>query len=227
MKLKNYILTILLAAISISATYSQTTNGKATYYSKRATGSRTASGERLHHDSMTCAHKTYPFGTLLRVTNLSNNKSVIVRVTDRGPYRRGTIIDLSWGAAKEIDMLGKGIQTVKVEVVDETQIPFKPKEIHLPELEVADIEPNMMLRWEREREVAAADKKHGKAAGHDNAASKEHESASAKPSSAKQENTKETTQSPKKTASKKSSSEKRSSKKHSGKKRSSKKRNRR
>mgnify|MGYP000982628883 FL=1 len=68
--------------------------GKASYYSKRATGSRTSSGERLHHDSMTCAHRTYPFGTKLKVTNPSTGKIVFVRVTDRGPYGRGRIIDL-------------------------------------------------------------------------------------------------------------------------------------
>ena len=57
--------------------------GKASFYSKRATGARTSNGERLHHDSLTCAHKTHPFGTLLKVTNPSNGKEVVVRVTDR------------------------------------------------------------------------------------------------------------------------------------------------
>ena len=60
--------------------------GIASYYSLRATGARTASGELIHHDSLTCAHRTYPFGTLLKVTNPANELSVIVRVTDRGPY---------------------------------------------------------------------------------------------------------------------------------------------
>ena len=69
--------------------------GKASYYAKKFTGRRTASGERLHHDSLTCAHRTYPFGTLLKVTNPANGKVVIVRVTDRGPYVKGRIIDLS------------------------------------------------------------------------------------------------------------------------------------
>ena len=76
--------------------------GKATYYSKSITGALTSSGERLHHDSLTCAHRTYPFGTMLKVTNLKNGKSVVVRVTDRGPFARGRIIDLSWRVAKEI-----------------------------------------------------------------------------------------------------------------------------
>ena len=102
--------------------------GKASYYSKRATGSRTSSGERLHHDSLTCAHRTHPFGTMLKVTNVQNGKSVVVKVTDRGPYGRGRIIDLSWGAAKELGMLSQGVAMVTVELADELIIPFKPKD---------------------------------------------------------------------------------------------------
>jgi rare lipoprotein A len=66
--------------------------GKATFYSRKATGARTANGERLHHDSLTCAHRTYPFGTMLRVKNPANGKEVVVRVTDRGPFIKGRII---------------------------------------------------------------------------------------------------------------------------------------
>lgn len=101
--------------------------GKATYYSKRATGARTSSGERLHHDSLTCAHRTLPFGTRLKVTNIANGKSVVVRVTDRGPYIRGRIIDLSWRAAKELDILSRGVAMVVIEKAEEEIIiPFKP-----------------------------------------------------------------------------------------------------
>ena len=92
--------------------------GKASFYSKRATGARSASGQRIHHDSLTCAHRYYPFGTMLKVTNLRNDKSVIVEVIDRGPFGRGRIIDLSWAAAKEIDMISQGVATVKVERLD-------------------------------------------------------------------------------------------------------------
>jgi len=102
--------------------------GKATYYSKRATGARTSSGEKLHHDSLTCAHRTYPFGTKLKVTNLSNGKWVIVRVTDRGPFAKGRIIDLSHRAAREIGMIASGVAMVEIEVVRESIIPFKPEE---------------------------------------------------------------------------------------------------
>ena len=92
--------------------------GKASYYSKRWTGRRTANGERLHHDSMTCAHRTYPFGTLLRVTNLRNGLQVVVRVNDRGPFGRGRIVDVSWGAAKKLNMLGTGVVPCTVERLD-------------------------------------------------------------------------------------------------------------
>lgn len=125
--------------VSLSAQVVQ--RGKASYYSKRATGARTSSGERLHHDSLTCAHRTYPFGTKLKVTNPANGKSVIVEVTDRGPYGRGRIIDLSWGAAKEIGMLSQGVAMVVVQRVDETIIPFMPND-HAYELPELDLETN-------------------------------------------------------------------------------------
>ena len=98
--------------------YAQTLSGKASYYAKSWTGRRTSNGERLHHDSMTCAHRTYPFGTLLRVTNLRNGLQVVVRVTDRGPFGRGRIVDLSWGAAKKLNMLGAGVVPCTVERLD-------------------------------------------------------------------------------------------------------------
>ena len=113
---KRFILLALTAFIGFTFLGAQTTQkGKASYYSKRWTGRRTANGERLHHDSMTCAHRTYPFGTLLRVTHKGNGRQVVVRVTDRGPFVRGRIIDLSWGAAKALGMLAQGIAHVTVE----------------------------------------------------------------------------------------------------------------
>lgn len=128
----------------------QTQKGKATFYSKRATGARTASGERLHHDSMTCAHRTHPFGTMLKVTNPANGKEVIVKVTDRGPFSRGRIIDLSWGAAKVLDILDRGVATVTVEkVTPDHGVPFKLEKEALPEIdfEVADREYDLGERW--------------------------------------------------------------------------------
>ena len=111
--------------------------GKASYYAQKFSGRRTASGERLHHDSLTCAHRTYPFGTMLRVTNPANGKEVIVRVTDRGPYVKGRIIDLSVRAARELGIISQGIAPVIVERYDTTEVPFKPEDIiDLPEFDI-------------------------------------------------------------------------------------------
>lgn len=98
--------------------HSGTVVGKASYYSDVFQNHKTANGERYHKDSFTAAHLKYPFGTHIRVTNLQNNKSVVVRINDRGPVKRTRILDLSKAAAKELDMLKSGIVKVKVEVVD-------------------------------------------------------------------------------------------------------------
>lgn len=89
--------------------------GIASYYAKQVK-SRMANGARYHKDSMICAHRTHPFGTLLKVTNLRNNKIVIVKVTDRGPFSRGRIIDLSYGAAEKLGFISSGLTKVSVEV---------------------------------------------------------------------------------------------------------------
>mgnify|MGYP002523710655 CR=1 FL=1 len=114
----------------------QTERGKASYYSKSWSGRKTADGSRLHHDSLTCAHKTYPFGTLLKVTNHANGLSVIVKVTDRGPYVKGRIVDLSVRAAKELGMLSQGIAPVIVERYKPSIIPFKPEDVEIPEFDL-------------------------------------------------------------------------------------------
>lgn len=97
--------------------YSQE-NGVATYYGSAWQGRRTASGEPYNTERFTAAHKTYPFGTLLKVTRLDNKKSVVVRVIDRGPFGKGRIIDLSNAAAGELGMMRQGICEVCVEVYD-------------------------------------------------------------------------------------------------------------
>ena len=119
-------LLLIISIFCFTLLYPQAQKGKASYYSKKMTGARTSSGERIHHDSLTCAHKTYDFGTMLRVTNPENGKEVIVKVTDRGPHVRGRIIDLSWGAAKALGILSKGVAMVVVEPVDNYVVPFKP-----------------------------------------------------------------------------------------------------
>ena len=121
MKFLSFILALTTSLIALG----QIQSGKATFYGLKATGRMTANGERLHHDSMTCAHRTYPFGTLLQVTNTQNEKKVVVRVTDRGPFAPGRIIDLSWGAARELGILRQGVCPVTVEPVFPIRIPLR------------------------------------------------------------------------------------------------------
>lgn len=131
------IVILSLLTVHLSPLSAQTQTGKASFYAKKFSGRKTASGERLHHDSLTCAHRTYPFGTQLKVTNPANGKNVIVRVTDRGPYVKGRIIDLSVRAAKEIGIIAQGIATVVVERYNPYIVPFKPEDvIDMPELEL-------------------------------------------------------------------------------------------
>jgi rare lipoprotein A (peptidoglycan hydrolase) len=91
--------------------------GKASYYASCFSGRRTASGETCNINNYTAAHRTLPFGTMIRVTMLSNGKSVIVKVNDRGPYSRGRIVDLSQAAAKMIGLVRAGVARVKIERV--------------------------------------------------------------------------------------------------------------
>ena len=93
--------------------------GTASYYSDKFDGGRTASGERFDQGKLTCAHSSLPFGCRIRVTNLHNNKTVDVKVNDRGGFsKHGRMIDLSKAAAREIGMVGKGTAKVKVEVIE-------------------------------------------------------------------------------------------------------------
>lgn len=91
--------------------------GLASYYHDRFHGRKSSSGRMHDVDELVAAHRTHPFGTFLRVTNLSNMKSVIVCVTDRGPHRKKRIIDVSSSAAELLDFKKKGITRVRVEVV--------------------------------------------------------------------------------------------------------------
>lgn len=122
-----YVLFVAFTIMGFISLHAQQ-RGKASFYSRQATGARTSSGERLHHRDFTCAHRTHPFGTLLKVKNLSNGKEVVVRVNDRGPFGRGRIVDLSWGAAKALGMLSQGVVAVEVTPVDKKQVSSEDKE---------------------------------------------------------------------------------------------------
>ena len=92
--------------------------GMASYYGRDLAGNRTASGEAFNPDDFTCAHRSLPFGSKVRVTNLANGQSVIVRVNDRGPFGRGRVIDVSDAAAKEIGMHRSGTARVSMTLLD-------------------------------------------------------------------------------------------------------------
>ncbi|MEM9631199.1 MAG: septal ring lytic transglycosylase RlpA family protein [Pseudomonadota bacterium] len=85
--------------------------GKASWYKL---GGKTASGERANPNGLTAAHRTLPFGTMVEVTNLSNGKTVTVRINDRGPFTKGRVIDVTLAAARELGFVGKGITRVRV-----------------------------------------------------------------------------------------------------------------
>ncbi len=107
----------------------------ASYYSNRLHGRRMSDGTRYHRDSLTCAHKKYPLGSMLKVTNIKNGKSVVVRVADRCRGRR--IIDLSYAAAKEIGLIASGVAMVRVEKYTKSlNVPYRDdSKDDLPELD--------------------------------------------------------------------------------------------
>ncbi|MEX6502408.1 septal ring lytic transglycosylase RlpA family protein [Pseudomonas zhanjiangensis] len=90
-------------------------DGMASWYGARHHGKPTASGERFDQNALTAAHRSLPFGSRVRVTNLANDKQVVVRINDRGPFSKGRIIDLSRRAAEQLDMLRSGVAPVRLQ----------------------------------------------------------------------------------------------------------------
>ena len=112
-----FILLICLLLIDIKIAKGEEI-GIASFYTVKSSGTITANGERFNEDSLTCASMDYKFNTILKVTNLENGKSVIVRVNDRGRFKKyGRILDLSKGSFSKIADLKKGIIKIKLEVV--------------------------------------------------------------------------------------------------------------
>ena len=118
--MKQLIKTLVIAVITCLSVFAfaQTERGEASYYNDKYHGKLTALGETYDKTAMTCAHRTHHAGTLLKVTRTDNNKSVTVRVNDRGPFKPGRIVDLSRAAAEQIDLITAGIAPVVVEVVN-------------------------------------------------------------------------------------------------------------
>lgn len=107
--------------------------GKASYYANKLEGKKTANGERYKRNQLTAAHRTLPFNTKVKVTNIHNGKWVIVRINDRGPYNKRYIIDLSFRAAKHLGMTnGKGYAKVVIEEVENQPIQWPQR--FIPEM---------------------------------------------------------------------------------------------
>jgi rare lipoprotein A len=102
---------LALCALSLAIDDARAETGVAAYYR----GGRTASGEVSGPNGFTAAHRTLPFGTVVRVTNIRNGRSVTVRINDRGPYGRGRVIDVSHAAARQLGMISSGTARVRVE----------------------------------------------------------------------------------------------------------------
>ncbi|MCG4451994.1 septal ring lytic transglycosylase RlpA family protein [Pseudomonas sp. MMS21-TM103] len=121
------LLLIVTIALLLSACASQgqidphgyRAEGQASYYGARHHGQKTASGERFDRHALTAAHRSLPFGSKVLVTNLRNDKSVVVRINDRGPYAKKRIIDLSQKAAEQLDMLRAGVVPVRLQQLAE------------------------------------------------------------------------------------------------------------
>ena len=106
------------ATLVASSQVSRVIEGTASWYGPGFFGNRTASGEVFRPGTLTAAHRTLPFGARVLVTNLKNGKSVIVRINDRGPFSKGRVIDLSYGAAKVVGLTQSGVAKVKVVRLD-------------------------------------------------------------------------------------------------------------
>ncbi|SBV34897.1 Rare lipoprotein A [uncultured Sphingopyxis sp.] len=105
---------VAASAVPIADMETEIDGGMASYYGNELAGNRTANGERFDPGQLTAAHRTLPFGSMVRVTNMSNGDSVIVRINDRGPFAHGRVIDISQAAAREIGMHRSGTARVKL-----------------------------------------------------------------------------------------------------------------
>jgi len=103
------------AFLLLSGSAALAESGHASFYGRELAGRRTASGEVFRPDGMTAAHRSLPFGSRVKVTNHSNGKAVVLRITDRGPFVRGRIIDVSHGAARALGFVGQGTTRVTIE----------------------------------------------------------------------------------------------------------------
>lgn len=135
---KRYFLFLGFFYCFILYSFSQNQIGYASYYAHSFHGKKSANGEIHDREDLTAAHRTLAFGTFVRVVNLKNNKAVIVRITDRGPFSSSRIIDVSYAAAKKLDIIRQGVAKVSLENIGN---PSDFKITRLMEIEMKNIEP--------------------------------------------------------------------------------------
>lgn len=117
-----------LAVISAGPVLAQST-GHASYYGREFAGRKTASGERFNPNGMTAAHRSLPFGTQLRLTNVRTGHTAVVRINDRGPFVRGRVLDVSHGAARALGFAAAGTATLKIEPMGRTFAALAPEDV--------------------------------------------------------------------------------------------------
>lgn len=118
MRVLNFAVALLLACSMFSCAGGRfTEEGKASFYSNKLSGKKMANGEKYNPRKLTAAHKTLPFGTKVKLTNPQTHRSVKVRITDRGPFAPGRIVDVSYRAARKLNMVKNGVTPVKLKVI--------------------------------------------------------------------------------------------------------------
>ncbi len=129
MKNKVLFIAFLFCTTGVFAQKTYVKTGIASFYADKFEGRQTANGEIYYHAKRTAAHRTLPFGSVIKVTNLENNRYIVVRVNDRGPFVDNRLIDLSKSAAQELGFVEKGLAKVRVEVIANTNdLPDNKKE---------------------------------------------------------------------------------------------------
>lgn len=124
----------------LPSAYGFTETGEASWYGKKFHGRTTSSGEIYDMHKRSAAHKTLPFGTYVKVINLSNQKNTVVRINDRGPFRKGRVIDLSYAAAREIDLIRAGVDEVKIIALGREVGEINSEKGSEPIVEITDLE---------------------------------------------------------------------------------------
>lgn len=142
----------LIVGLLAGFVYGQETfKGNASYYADKFHGRKMSNGQRYHRDSMTCAHRKLPFGTMLKVKNPKNGKEVVVKVTDRGPFSKKFVVDLSRAAARQLDIITAGYAMMDITILPKTGIPYRNLDDDKPVPPLLDLDEPPAYFFENER----------------------------------------------------------------------------